>query len=72
MTTDQSMSIEIDYERCQAHGMCAATAPDLFGLRDDTAQALPLVERVTGDQVADAQAAADTCPELAIRLVARD
>jgi ferredoxin len=71
MTTEQTMTIEIDYERCQAHGMCAAVAPDLFGLRDDTAQAVALVDPVPGDRVSDAQAAADTCPELAIRLAAR-
>jgi ferredoxin len=67
--TEQNLTVEVDYERCQAHGVCAAVAPEVFGLREDTAQTEPLHDQVSGDLAVAAQTAVDTCPELAIRLV---
>lgn len=60
--------IVIDRIQCQSHGLCAASAPDVFDL-DDLGQSLPHQELVSGERVHEAQLAADSCPELAISLL---
>jgi len=60
--------IEINLEQCQAHGMCVAAAPKLFGMRPEDSKALPLVDEVSGADAEEATMAADGCPELAISL----
>lgn len=54
--------IEIDEEACAAHGDCVAIAPEIFELDD--------VVRVIGNGPDElAQAAAEACPSMAIRLI---
>ncbi|MGN6696058.1 MAG: ferredoxin [Aquihabitans sp.] len=64
------MRIAFDREKCQGHGRCYALAPDLFDA-DDEGYAVVLVSGdLTEAQLADAQLAADNCPEYAISIEA--
>lgn len=60
------MRIALDIDKCQGHGRCYALAPDLFDA-DDEGYAVLLVDgEVPTAQEANAQLAADNCPEFAI------
>lgn len=59
----------VDQERCQGHGMCHMTAPELFDLGEEEGQAYVLVDEV-GPELADAaRDGADACPERAIAVI---
>lgn len=62
------MHIKIDDSRCQGHGLCRLSAPGLFFAREEDGHAYVSGEAVPADREADAQLAADSCPELAIRV----
>lgn len=62
------MKIRVDTDICQGHTLCAMTAPDLFGLRDEDGHAYVISEEVPADSEELAQAAARSCPEKAIIL----
>lgn len=64
------MELRVDVDRCQGHGMCSVTAPDLFELGGE-GKAVVLVDRVDAGQVDGARAAEASCPELAIVFDAR-
>lgn len=60
------MKIILDNDRCQGHGRCYSIAPELFTY-DDNGQAVVVVtDDLADDQVAQAQLAANNCPEYAI------
>ena len=60
------MRISYDPEKCQGHGRCYALAPDLFDA-DDEGYAIVLADGdLSPEQLAQAQLAADNCPEYAI------
>ena len=61
------MKLAVDQERCQGHGRCHATAPELFGL-DDLGYSVLLAEAgEVPNALAEAAArAAAGCPERAI------
>lgn len=61
------MKVRVDRDRCQGHGVCAATAPDLFDLGDN-GKSVVLVDVVAREHVDGARAAEASCPELAITL----
>lgn len=54
-------------EHCAALQQCTAVAPDLFQLVGDRAEAT--TERLSAEQLADAEDAADVCPMRAIEIV---
>lgn len=62
------MKIDVDYDRCEGHGLCAEQAPDLFSL-DDEAELTYRAEgsEVPAAQVAQARAAIGSCPVAALR-----
>ncbi len=60
------MKVRIDDERCQGHGLCRISAPELFFAREEDGNAYVKDEVVPAGSEADAQLAADSCPELAI------
>ena len=62
------MCVRIDDERCQGHGLCRISAPDLFFAREEDGNAYVKDEEVPAGREADAQLAADGCPELAIEV----
>jgi ferredoxin len=63
------MRIDVDSDRCEGHGLCAAQAPEVFELDDDALVHL----RVAGDIPAElrdsAARAAGVCPVAALRPV---
>ncbi|MFC7550658.1 ferredoxin [Plantactinospora sp. GCM10030261] len=59
------MRIQIDRQRCQATGLCEATAPEVFRLGDDGVE---LIEGVDPSGYAtEVAAAVDGCPMEALR-----
>ena len=64
------MRIAFDRARCQGHGRCYALAPDLFDADDEGYAVVLVSDDLTDDQLAQAQLAADNCPEYAISIEA--
>lgn len=62
------MQVKIDDERCQGHGLCRISAPDLFFAREEDGNAYVKDETVPAGREDDAALAADSCPELAIEV----
>ncbi|MDL9938118.1 ferredoxin [Gordonia sp. ABSL1-1] len=61
------MKIDVNYGICEANGLCAMAAPDVFDLDDDDALHL-LVETATPDNEAAVRDAIRQCPRRAIAL----
>jgi ferredoxin len=62
------MRVRVNEEKCQGHGLCRLSAPDLFFAREEDGHAYVKDEHVPADREADAQLAADSCPELSIEI----
>jgi ferredoxin len=58
--------VHVDPEVCQGHGVCHMSAPELFLLRDEDGHAYARTAQVEGDEQADAELGAASCPEQAI------
>jgi ferredoxin len=65
---EASMQVRVDEERCQGHGLCRLSAPDIFFAREEDGHAFVLSETVPEGREDEAQLAADSCPELAIEV----
>ena len=63
------MRIAADRERCEGHGLCADTAPDVYDLDDDALGVL-LHEDVPPALARRAEAGARVCPVAALRIEA--
>lgn len=59
------MRVEVDRERCEGHGMCERTAPEIFRL-DDEGELEILVDEVPSDLQSKAVAATMACPMAAL------
>ena len=64
------MQVRVDEERCQGHGLCRLSAPDIFFAREEDGHAYVLSETVPEGREDEAQLAADSCPERAITVTA--
>jgi ferredoxin len=64
--TGDVVRVKVNDELCQGHGLCRLSAPDLFFAREEDGNAYVKDENVPPGREADAQLAADSCPELAI------
>ena len=64
------MKVRINSDVCQGHTLCAMTAPQLFGLRDEDGHSYALSEDVPEELEERAREAARACPEQAIMLTA--
>jgi ferredoxin len=62
------MKVHVDPELCQGHTLCAMTAPELFGLRDEDGHAHAIENDVPPELEDKARDAARSCPEQAIVL----
>jgi ferredoxin len=62
------MKVRVDGQICQGHTLCAMTAPQIFGLRDEDGHAEVLDEEVPAGLEPLAEEAARSCPEQAIVL----
>ena len=59
--------IELDRDRCEGHGLCEQTAPEIYRLTDDGELEI-LVDDITPDQQPKAEAGARVCPVAALRV----
>lgn len=62
------MKVRVNEEKCQGHGLCRLSAPDLFFAREEDGHAYVKDENVPLEQEQLAELAADSCPELAIEI----
>ena len=62
------MHVKVDDDRCQGHGLCRISAPDLFFAREEDGNAYVKSNTVPEGREGDAELAADSCPELAIEV----
>lgn len=62
-----SMRIVADRERCEGHGLCADTAPEVYELDDDAIVVL-VHEVVPPELERKAEAGARVCPVAALRV----
>lgn len=60
--------IELDRPRCEGHGLCEQTAPEIYRL-DDDGELEVLIEDVPPELRAKAEAGARVCPVAALRVV---
>ncbi|MFI7460833.1 NADH-ubiquinone oxidoreductase-F iron-sulfur binding region domain-containing protein [Nonomuraea sp. NPDC049646] len=58
--------LEVDWTRCQGHGLCAHLLPEFVDLDD---YGFPSFRNVPGWMVKDARRAVEMCPALALRIV---
>jgi ferredoxin len=63
------MHVEADTARCEGHGLCAATSPDVFDLDDDAVVVVKIAGELTADLIAMAEDGTRVCPVAALRLV---
>jgi ferredoxin len=61
------VKIVADRERCEGHGLCADTAPDVYDLDEDAIVVL-LHEDVPPELERKAEAGARVCPVAALRI----
>ena len=57
-----------DLDLCQAHQMCQAEAPEVFGFDDDADQVVVLIEHPDESQRGDVLLAVRYCPAMALSL----
>ena len=61
------MRIHVDYDLCEANGVCVKTAPDIFRV-DDTDKLHLLVSGPSAEQVEIVERAVRRCPRRALSL----
>ncbi|MBO0852973.1 MAG: ferredoxin [Nocardia sp.] len=61
------MKIVVDYDQCEANGVCVGIAPDMFEL-DDEDNLYTSTEDVPADRLADVENAVAQCPKAALKL----
>lgn len=62
------MRVQVNADRCQGHGVCHMSAPDIFQLRDEDGHSYVLSEEIRPEDEAAARLGADSCPERAIEV----
>lgn len=60
------MRVDVDYDMCEANGVCEAIAPDVFELDDD--DQLHVKSQPTSENVAQVRQAVASCPKVALSL----
>ncbi|WP_459549048.1 ferredoxin [Nocardia sp. X0981] len=62
------MKVSVDFDQCEANGICAGIAPDVFELDDE--DMLHVAEgEVPADQETQVAEAVAQCPKAALRLL---
>lgn len=60
------MKVRADDNRCQGHGLCNMTAPDVFDLSEEDGHVLVRTPEVSGRLEEDAVRGVEACPEIAL------
>lgn len=61
------MKVSVNYDLCESHALCMATAPEVFEVRDD--DSLWILDETPPDSLrAKVQEAVRSCPQAAITL----
>jgi ferredoxin len=63
---ENAMKVIVDYDACEANGICESIAPEIFQLDDD--DNLQLVGDVTPGVLDKVQRAVEGCPRAALSL----
>lgn len=64
------MKVQADLGKCQGHGLCRMSAPDVYGVTDDEGQVIVLFDGDIPAEFEDAAAlGVESCPEIALRIV---
>ncbi len=65
--TTSGPTLEVDWTRCDGHGLCAALLPERISLDE---WGFPIIARapLAGAEVADARRAVLACPAMALRI----
>jgi ferredoxin len=63
------MRAAVDNHKCQAHGVCALTAPTVFEVGESDGYSYVLVDEIPDADLTAAQSAASGCPEGAISIL---
>ncbi|MFF0493309.1 ferredoxin [Nocardia sp. NPDC004068] len=61
------MKLSVDFDQCEANGICVGIAPDVFELDDEDQLHVALTE-VPDDRLDDVRTAVAQCPKAALRL----
>ncbi|MFV0457492.1 MAG: ferredoxin [Actinomycetales bacterium] len=62
------MKVRADDERCQGHGLCNMTAPEVFDLAEEDGHVVILTPDVPPELEDAAQRGVDACPERALSI----
>ena len=62
-----AVKVRLDRDRCEANGLCVASAPAIFHLDDDDVLTV-LDDHPSADQHAAVRAAVQSCPRMALDL----
>jgi len=62
------MRVEVDHDRCEGHGKCQASAPEVFELRDDDLSYV-ILDPIRAGLVTKVERAIRLCPRQAIRII---
>jgi ferredoxin len=62
-----SFRVIADYDRCKSHGLCMATAPEVFEVRADGYMYI-LLETIDDSLRESCETAVDSCPEQALTI----
>ncbi|MFC4001249.1 ferredoxin [Prauserella oleivorans] len=63
------MKVRADENRCQGHGLCNMTAPDVFDLSDEDGHVVIRTPEVPPELHDDAVRGVESCPEIALSVV---
>lgn len=61
------MKVSVDFDQCEANGICVGIAPDVFELDDEDMLHIVTAD-VSEDRRADVEQAVAQCPKAALRL----
>ncbi|HTW18264.1 MAG TPA: ferredoxin [Nocardioides sp.] len=64
------MKIVADLDKCQGHGLCRMSAPDVYDVTVDEGQVIVKFDGDVPEELEDAAAlGVDSCPEIALSIV---
>lgn len=64
------MRVVADLDKCQGHGLCRMSAPDVYGATDDEGQVIVKIEGAIPEELEDgAILGVESCPEIALSIV---